>query len=130
MHRQSALLAAVSAFPALFQLLQAATHSDDSAAVPGDPTARQTAAAEVPLQQGSEAAAAAEVPTERRSRAAADAEEALLRAACGILAGRRLLALHHGAWVKTCLTRLAALLRAVRELPAGEGLAHSLKICC
>ncbi len=53
------------------------------------------------------------------SRADISAEEALMRAASEILAARRALTQQHGAWVKACLTRLGALLQALKEVPAG-----------
>ena len=53
------------------------------------------------------------------SRADISAEEALMRTASGILAARRALTQQHGAWVKFCLTRLAALLQALKETPSG-----------
>ena len=50
----------------------------------------------------------------------AAASEALLRGACSVLSTRGALALHHGAFVKTCLGRLAGLLALLGTAPPGE----------
>ncbi|CAL8466575.1 g6111 [Coccomyxa elongata] len=81
--KQAALLAAVSALRALFELRSAAL---------GRPGCTDAAA-----------------------------EEALLRTASNILTARRALTLQHGAWVKACLARLAALLQAIQHAPQEAG---------
>ena len=48
------------------------------------------------------------------------ASEALLRGACSVLSARGALTLHHGAFVKACLGRLAALLTLLNTSAAGK----------
>ena len=56
--------------------------------------------------------------------AAAAASEALLRGACSVLSARGTLTLHHGAFVKACLGRLAGLLALLGTPVAGGIFRH------
>jgi hypothetical protein len=61
------------------------------------------------------------------SLAGAGASEALMSACCALLAARRALTQHAGAFVKACLTRLSALLAYLRDLPQGDFL-HTMHL--